>query len=391
MTRRFFSSIILFFCFFVFSLNAYIVHNDSYEFSFDIPEGYVYDSNSNQKNSFSFNHPNIPVTFLIKIYDGKEYKSSEYTLKNSIKNIQNNPETDNFKWNESNCSIAELNFKIDQDYSGWAVCSPLKKENSYIVMLCYCPSSEAEICNQFIISTLNSLCTDTNYYCYPGIILAYAFPKEGNKKVSLTLYGKKLNFVLDKSDEEASQYLVDLEFSVLSLYLQHNLWKEAWQRYYRIIFRDSWGRLKNCMEVMLNTFIPYAEKINPEKPDLALAQMILTWVQSMPYKEKEPGVIDSDFTSLPKVICGEPNDCDSRALLVSLFLRTVGLESFILISPEYSHALAAVEIDAPGQKYIPEGTDREFLMGETTEGVTWGMIAADQADRSKWFPAYLPY
>ena len=52
--------------------------------------------------------------------------------------------------------------------------------------------------------------------------------------------------------------------------------------------------------------------------------------------------------------------------------------------------MAAVQIDAPGQKFIPENTDMELLMGETTAKVTWGMIAQDMADREKWIPVYLP-
>lgn len=378
------------FIFFNTLLFSEIIQNDSYNFSLDLPEGYVFEGGSKDNKSFSFTHPNIPVSLLIKIYDGKEFFDSKYTLHHSIEKLQPNAEIDEFDWNNSKCCISYFDFTLDKDYCAYAICSPLSKNDSYIVLVCYCPKNEEDFCGPFVMSSINSLCVNYDFYNYPGIIMNYAFPKEGIKNIDFKLYGKSISTFLDKSDEEASQYLVDMEFSVLSLYVSHNLWKEAWQRYYRLIFRDSFGRMEDCINKILSTFAPYAAQINKEKPELSLAQMILTWVQSMKYPERHPGTFDSDFVSLPRAFCGEPCDCDSRAMMVCLFMRAMGLESFILISPEYSHALAAVEIDAPGQKYIPEGTEREFLMGETTEAVTWGMIAESQADRSKWFPAYLP-
>ena len=78
------------------------------------------------------------------------------------------------------------------------------------------------------------------------------------------------------------------------------------------------------------------------------------------------------------------------ALFNYLFAKKMGIESILLISREYKHAIAAVEFEAQGQKYSPPESDREFLLGETTADVTWGVIAQDHADRSKWIPVYLP-
>ena len=58
----------------------------------------------------------------------------------------------------------------------------------------------------------------------------------------------------------------------------------------------------------------------------------------------------------------------------------------MLISREYSHAVAITQINAPGQKYLMESNKKEYLFGETTAKVTWGMIAQEHADRKKWIP-----
>ena len=181
-----------------------------------------------------------------------------------------------------------------------------------------------------------------------------------------------------------------MEYTVLLLYAKHNLWKEAWQRYYRMVYRDSFGRLARFSSDVIKQLYPWAKNSNPENPELAYAQAILSWVQTFNYKRDNATASTTDFTNLPAVLCGEGNDCDSRSMLVCLLLRAAGIESFMLISREYSHAMTVFENPAPGQKYEVEGTGREFLMGETTAKVTWGTIAKEHADRIKWIPVFLP-
>ena len=70
-------------------------------------------------------------------------------------------------------------------------------------------------------------------------------------------------------------------------------------------------------------------------------------------------------------------------MLIAALLNYTGLDTAILISREYSHAMVVTDIPAPGQTFTMED-GREYLMGETTAKVTWGMIAQNQADRTKW-------
>ena len=88
---------------------------------------------------------------------------------------------------------------------------------------------------------------------------------------------------------------------------------------------------------------------------------------------------------MPAAISGKGSDCDSRSMLISILLNYAGLDTAILISREYSHAVVVTDIPAPGQTYTMEN-GREYLFGETTAKVTWGMIAQNQADRTKWIP-----
>ncbi|MBR5401765.1 MAG: hypothetical protein IK102_08135 [Treponema sp.] len=372
------------------------ISDSIYDYSLDIPEGFELADISEDQMSYHFTHPNYPVQFILKIYDTQDSKlpnlnSSDKVLGYALKKLSASMEIDTFAWNNSPaCAISDFSMTLDKKYSGWAVCAPLKKHGAFIVLLAYTTSETRQSCNPFIMSILNSLCTDQNFYCFPGIIATYAFPCEGNRQVTLNIMNQKIVSTIDKSDVDAAQFVLEMEYNVLLLYSKHNLWKEAWQRYYRLIYRDSFGRLAQVSTDVIKTIYPLCANANSENPELMYAQTILSWVQTFSYKRDNASKETTDFTNLPAVLCGEGNDCDSRSMLVCVLLRSAGLESFMLISREYSHAMAAFENKAPGQKYEVQGTGREFLMGETTAKVTWGTIAQDHADRSKWIPVILP-
>ncbi|MBO4534245.1 MAG: hypothetical protein J5726_11210 [Treponema sp.] len=368
-----------------------------YEYSLDIPEGFELADVADDQMSYHFTHPNYPVQFILKIYDttgnyanASGLNSVSEVLSTALLKLSASMEIDRFIWNEKECAIADFSMTLDKKYSGWAICAPLKKSGAYVTMLAYTTSETRQSCNPFIMSILNSLCTDDNYYCYPGIIITYAFPQEGAKNFGVKISDTLINSSIDKSDIEAAQFVLEMEYSVLLLYARHDLWKEAWQRYYRMIYRDSYGRLARFSEDVIKQLYPVAKQANPSNPELAYAQAILSWVQTFDYKRDNASSSTTDFTNLPAVLCGEGNDCDSRSMLVCVLLRAAGIESFMLISREYSHAMTVFENPAPGQKYEVAGTGREFLMGETTAKVTWGTIAQEHADRSKWIPVFLP-
>ncbi len=371
------------------------ISDSVYNYSLDVPEGFELAEISDDQMSYHFTHPNYPVQFILKVYDravtGNTGSTADEVLRTALKKLSASMEIDTFAWNKNPiCAISDFSMTLDQQYSGWAICAPLEKQGAFVVVLAYTTADTRQSCNPFIMSILNSLCTDENFYCYPGIIATYAFPYEGYREISLNIQNNLITTEIDKSDIDAAQFVLEMEYNVLLLYSKHNLWKEAWQRYYRMVYRDSYGRLIPVSTAVIEKLYPLCEKANPSNPSLTYAQTILSWVQTFDYKRDNQSASTTDFTNLPAVLCGKGNDCDSRSMLVCVLLRAAGFESFMLISREYSHAMTTFENPAPGQKYEVEGTEREFLMGETTAKVTWGTIAQEHADRSKWIPVFLP-
>lgn len=350
-------------------------------FSLDVPEGFEISDYTQDGMSYVFSHPNIPVTLIMKITVEPDAQDSRDVLKTNLAKLSAKGDTDSFLWSGKTCGISNFSMQIDTSYTGWAVTAPVKITGYYVLLLCYAPSDKPG-CEQFIISTLNSLCINDDLKNTPGIITSYAFPAEGRKTISVKIGDKQIKTSLDKIDEEAAKFTVDLEYAVLNLYANHKMWKEAWQRYYRMVYRDNAGRLEQAAADIYNALYPDLKMKYHQDADIKYAQSLLTWVQGFGY-QRAGTKNESDFTSLPAAISGKGSDCDSRSMLVSALLNYTGIDTAILISREYSHAITVTDIPAPGQTFTMEN-GREYLMGETTAKVTWGTISADHADRTKW-------
>ena len=380
--KKLFYFLLIIFAITSYSFSEQITDRD-FGFSLDIPEGFEIADYTEDGMSYVFSHPNIPVTLVMKLTEEKNAKSAAEVLNKNLKKLNASGETDSFKWNGTVCGISYFSMSLDDNYSGWAVSAPVKIQDYYVILLCYAPESKKG-CEQFIISTINSLSINNEYLNTPGIITSYAFPPEESESVLLKIGDKEIKTSLDKSDEEAAKFVIDLEYSVLNLYANHKMWKEAWQRYYRMIYRDNAGRLQQTAKNIYDSIYPELKKSKPQDADIKYAQALLSWVQTFGY-ERAQSKIESDFTSLPASIKGKGSDCDSRSMLVSVLLNYTGIDTAMLISREYSHAVVVTDIPAPGQTFTMEN-GREYLFGETTARVTWGMLAQDQADRTKWIP-----
>ena len=380
--KKLFYFLLIIFAITSYSFSEQITDRD-FGFSLDIPEGFEIADYTEDGMSYVFSHPNIPVTLVMKLTEEKNAKSAAEVLNKNLKKLNASGETDSFKWNGTVCGISNFSMSLDDNYSGWAVSAPVKIQDYYVILLCYAPESKKG-CDQFIISTINSLSINNEYLNTPGIITSYAFPPEESESVLLKIGDKEIKTSLDKSDEEAAKFVIDLEYSVLNLYANHKMWKEAWQRYYRMIYRDNAGRLQQTAKNIYDSIYPELKKSKPQDADIKYAQALLSWVQTFGY-ERAQSKIESDFISLPASIKGKGSDCDSRSMLVSVLLNYTGIDTAMLISREYSHAVVVTDIPAPGQTFTMEN-GREYLFGETTARVTWGMLAQDQADRTKWIP-----
>jgi hypothetical protein len=359
--------------------------DSDFGYSLDFPEGFSIADRTDDSMSYLFSHDRMPVHLILKLYNNTIYADSGNALTGALSKLSAASEScDTFLWRDVSCTIARFSMSPGKSYKGWALAVPLTTKKAELVLLCYADAEKENDCEQFILSVLNSLAIDRASYFSPGPVTTYAFPKAGVQPITLTINGKTIQTEIDKNDAEASRFVIDCEYAVLTLYANNASWKEAWQRYYRAIFRDNYARLRKC-SLDIYTAIAPSVKDDPH-PDAALVQALLSWTQGFPYKRGTGK--SADFTSLTDCLTGTGNDCDARSMLLCVLIENMGTKTALFVSHEYSHAVFGAVLAVPGAKIHEGNTD--FLLCETTAPVKIGLMAQDMSDTSKWIPVLLP-
>lgn len=338
-------------------------------------------------NSIVLYNEENDITIICKMTDKSFYNSSEDFMIESLEKISTVNQEAPFVWNNRECAFGTFEMNMSTTYSGLALTTPTYDKSNYLLFLGYAPSQNNSFSQSIIMSCLNSICLDWSEYYTPGPVTTFAYPLLEDKKITLNIDGKNITSYINEADEEAAQFLIEMEYTILRLqkYASDEERIQAWKRYYSLIYRDNYGRIENVINDVLKAFYP--KTCRPDKKDeIVFAQKILSWVQTFQYNRAATQA-ESDFTSLPAVLCGTGNDCDSRSMLVCAFMQKLKIDSVLLISPAFSHALAGIDIMAPGQMFMFDNTN--YLLGETTAKITWGTIVKDHADQSKWFAVHL--
>jgi hypothetical protein len=378
------------FCATVPKAHAELVASDKWGYTIDFPEGFKCDDGSDDETSFLFSHSFMPVSAVIKVWPDEIYKTSVEALSGTFTKLGAKvDDISRVSWRNENCALAQFsmnNAGVNGDQLGWACAAPLPGKNAGIVLLAYAPKEKEYDCEQFILSLIDSLMIDQGSFRESGIVTAFAFPGGRNKNITLTVNGHKITTTIGEEDGEAAQFVVDREFAVFKIYTSTRLWKEAWQRFYRQVARDSCSRLKKMSFDIYAALQDDAKQKDPSNPNAAVAQILLNWVQEFQYERTSKTADKADFMPLPKILDGKGSDCDSRSMLVALILKNMNVNTCMFISRDYSHSMAgAVLTGKQGQTIKID--DTEYIVGETTaKGLTWGKMDAQMQDRAKWIP-----
>lgn len=367
-------------------LNAEVISSDIYGYSIDFPEGFSIADCSQDERSVLFEHTMVPVQAVIRVWPSDSTKNSADCLNSTLKKLSASGEVSEVRWRTRDCSLSKISVPqnvLGQEMQGWAVCIPLPSETDYLCVISYCPKDKFYDLEQFLLSILDSIMIDRASRREAGIITTFAFPKTSPVDITLNIAGQKINTQIDKDDSQANQFVVDREFAVFKIFASTNLWKEAWQRFYRLIAKDAMGRVKKP------AFDISAALFNSEADELTVAQALLTWTQGFGYERASATPDKADFTNIPAVLAGSGSDCDSRSMLLMTLFKNMNIDSVMYISVEYSHAMAGVYLEGKQGQYF-ELDGKKYLTGETTaRDLTWGMISANMQDRSKWIPVEL--
>jgi hypothetical protein len=89
-----------------------------------------------------------------------------------------------------------------------------------------------------------------------------------------------------------------------------------------------------------------------------------------------------DFVPPQTAAFEKRGDCDSRAMVMAIILEKLGIDSILMVSRDYSHAMLAVDVAGGGQRFTLNG--KAYLVAETTAHVGIGQIDSSMTDASKW-------
>ena len=377
---------LFFFCFP--DLGAETLVSPSWGFQIDLPEGYFF-AEGDGKNQFAFQSI-MDTSFDIRVYAPGVYPSAEELARDVQRRIGNKGEISPFVYRQKKAVLISLDFNGNL---GWGLCVELEETTTggipLLLALSYAPENRENV--QIIhLSALDSIRPSAADRLAPGPLTEFAYPRGERKRQPL--WNMEDAAAVYEFDAEAAQSVVDREFSVFINYLNTELWKEAWIRYYRTIYADSYERLadisfiferslnKNVLSRESGQSTANRDNTGAESSEaVEFAAAALKWVQSFSYERDFEG---SDFVNLVSAAFEGRGDCDSRAMLWAIMLEQNNIPATIMVSQEYQHAMGLVDLPGTGARFEFEG--KKWLVAETTAKVPMGLIAADSSEIEKW-------
>jgi hypothetical protein len=346
-------------------LPAAPLYSPTWGFALDLPEGYAY-TEGNNVDRYSFTGPQ-GARFDMVVYDNV-YSDVEQLSSDVKRRLGSRGEVAFFEYGEKAAALMELRFG---EFSGWGLCLELRGANgTRPLLLALSYAQEKANMDLFHFSALDSLVPSEKESHLPGPLMEFTFPRGGS--IQAPIAGTAIKTTIREHDAEAAQALIEREFALMLHYQSARNWQEAMIRYYRMIYRDSWGRIADA--------VPLLGKAGSDPAGRrAFAEKILAWVQDFKYERDLSG---SDFVNLVSALTEGRGDCDSRAMLLALVLMRADIPAAMMVSREHSHAMGLADVSGGGARFEADGV--KWLVAETTKKIDIGLISQDMSNVESW-------
>lgn len=345
-------------------------------FYLEMPAGFSDLGTGDGTTKFAFTDPNGVMGFDIISYDKGRFAGLRELCEKSLGVLKSETETSYYEYQGRRAALADLDFSLSGiAMIGFALFIEGRNDERDFAILAYAPESLFENYADFILSCLDSFAIDAAALRYPGPLSQFTLawpPDHDNERVVALPGGAKAALGWSEAELRQESDTCMREYKVLSAYAdERELWRDAWARFYRMVYRESSARL--------DRFVLEASKYISQSDPTEQARQVLLWVQQWKFERDPKGM---DFVPPLAAVYDGRGDCDARAVAAAIVLERLGIDAIIMVSAEYGHALLGVDVPGGGQRFPFAG--KEYLVGETTAKVGLGMIAADQADFSKW-------
>ncbi len=348
---------------------------EEYDYFLDIPAGWqVYDVSDISRAAFA----NSSLTAVAQVISmaGESYQSADAMYEELRTEIGAEGDAAPFLFSGRDSVFSDLGFISNGNkMRGYFIF--INGRQSDFILMAFSGISLYEEIHDFLLSVLDSFSPSSGEKYHPGPVsqFYYPFPGRDEQQRVVIINNRRGSIPYDQKEIAAAQVLIEREARILASYKEKEKRVGAWQRYYRMIYRDNYHRLDKLYLFLENIF----------RTGVAdLPRDLLAWVQGFSYSRT--GTL-ADLQSPLSSALTRTGDCDSRALLYTMLLHHFKIDALLLVSSRYSHSLAGVNV--PGQGARIHFDDNSYLIAETTDQVDLGLIDRDMANPSGWIPVPL--
>lgn len=365
-------------------LQAQRFRNPAYDYYLDIPIGWSV-LHAEAAEEVSFTDPQRSAIFQVFAFENR-FDSIDQLHSYVQLQFQTHGDHSAFTFNNHDSVLADYQFQAGRhNLRGYFVMIHTATR-SYVIMA-YAPVEHYERYHDTLLSAIDSFAPGSSARRLPGPISQFYYPHPAPQPQEFTLRidGTELRPAFDEGEIEGAEVLIEREARVLSGYGQGSYtrpdpqdlpqWASAWQRYYRAIYRDNYSRLEPLAEQLAAHF----DRTGVSRQQIP--HQLLAWLQGFEFFQTESL---SRLLSPPATLATRSGDCDSLGLTYVILLHQLGFDAILLVSSEYAHAVAGVNVPGAGWRYPFEG--RSYLAAEMTASVDLGLIDSTQADPGGWIP-----
>jgi len=351
---------------------------EEYDYFLDMPTGWrAYDVSDTSRAAFA----NSSLTAVVQVISmaGESYQSADTMYEELRTEIGAEGDAAPFLFSGRDSVFSDLGFISNGNkMRGYFIF--INGRKSDFILMAFCGIAYYEETHDFLLSFLDSFSPGSGEKYHPGPVsqFYYPFPGRDEQQTVLLINNRQGSIPYDQREVAATQVLIEREARILASYEEKENRVEAWQRYYRMIYRDNYHRLDNLRLSLKNIF----KTGGAGAADLP--RELLSWVQGFSYSRT--GTLADLQSPLSSALTGT-GDCDSRALLYTMLLHHFKIDALLLVSSRYSHSLAGVNVSGQGARINFD--DNSYLIAETTAQVDLGLIDRDMADPAGWIPVPL--
>lgn len=347
-----------------------------YGYSVDLPPGWVV-LDARDPNLVSFTDPKGKAVFQIAVFPQDRFATATDILQFAKERFNARGDMAPFFFNGKEAALADYSF-LAGTYKARGYFIGIHGESLNYLLIAFTSEPFYGEYHDFLLSLLDSFSPGEESRNAPGPISQFyrEFPDPQPVGKEILVNDTTLFLEIGSGEIEANSVVIEREARILSTYTRTpSIFPEAWKRYYQVIYRDTYLRVKPLAETLLAY---YKKKGIPRDQHPGT---LLSWIQGFSYTRKSTL---SDLASPLEIAWEATGDCDSRALLYVAILRNWGFDAILLVSHTYQHAMAAVDLGGPGARFTFEG--KGYLVAELTDRVALGLINKNMADPSHWIP-----